>query len=156
MGAVIYGSIAQTCVNIGAALACGSFAGLFSAFFYQVIYKRINKDKLYDSYGVFLVAIISLIGTLGVAPLVIYTYSNYNVVLQTLPAASGSAGSTIPGTSIVGYILEYVGITVGIGLGSGLIVGFLLKCMDKFDANKLVDDKTYFTKHNGLRPGLDK
>lgn len=39
---------------------------------------------------------------------------------------------------------------------SGLILGGLMKLMDKFDADKVMDDKTLFTKNSGLRQIGDK
>jgi hypothetical protein len=70
----MFGSIAHVCRNIGAALATGCFSGLFSAFFYHKLYAKINRRRVFDSLGIILVAIASLIATLGIAPLVIYTY----------------------------------------------------------------------------------
>ena len=70
----MFGSIAQVCNNIGAAMATGSFAGLFSAFFYHKIYTKINRRRVFDTLGITLIALVSLIATLGVAPLVIFSY----------------------------------------------------------------------------------
>jgi len=42
MGAILYGPIAGTCQNIGAAIAVGLGAGFISSIFYQKIYTKIN------------------------------------------------------------------------------------------------------------------
>ena len=48
-------------------------------------------------------------------------------------------------------MLQYVGITVGTGIISGIAVGLLMKIFDRFDANKMQDDKLYITKASGLK-----
>jgi len=48
-------------------------------------------------------------------------------------------------------MLQYVGITVGIGITSGIAVGLLMKIFDPFDANKMFEDKFYITKASGLK-----
>lgn len=149
-GAIIYGSIAQICTNIGAALAAGVFAGLFSSFFYHKIYTNLNRRRAIDSLGAMLIAIVSLIGTFGVAPLVIYSYYYYNIALRTLDFTK------ITNSSQVGYILQYVGITVAIAAVSGLVIGLFLKLFDKFDAEKVFDDRQFVSKNSGLKPGQDK
>jgi hypothetical protein len=49
-------------------------------------------------------------------------------------------------------MLQYVGITVALGSISGLVIGALLKIFDKFDADKLFDDKQFVSKSSGLKP----
>lgn len=153
-GAIIFGSIAQICTNIGAAIACGCFSGLFSAIFYQKIYKKINRRQVFDSLGSIFIAIISLISTLGIAPLVVYCYYKYNFLIQTLKNDAGTANTAITSSSITSYMLQYVGITVGIGLVSGVLIGLLMKIFDRFDANKMFDDKLYIGKASGLKAFL--
>ena len=84
-GVILFGSIDQVCNNIVAALATGCFAGLFFAFFYNKIYTKINRRRLFDSLGVILIDLASLIATIGIDPLVIYSYYTYNILLRTLP-----------------------------------------------------------------------
>jgi hypothetical protein len=48
-------------------------------------------------------------------------------------------------------MLQYVGITVGTGIISGIGVGLLMKIFDRFDANKMLEDKLYITKTSGLK-----
>jgi ammonia channel protein AmtB len=42
MGAVLYGPVAGTSVNIGAAIALGIAAGFISALFFKKLYPRLN------------------------------------------------------------------------------------------------------------------
>jgi len=155
-GAITFGSVAYLCTNIGAALACGGFSGLHSAFFYHKVYTKINRQRIFDSLGVTLIAVTSIIATLGIAPLVIYAYYYYGITVPTLPNDAGTTNTTITTSSIVGYVLEYVGITAGIGASSGVVVGVLLKIFDRFDADKLFDDKSFVGKNSGLKPEKDK
>jgi hypothetical protein len=76
-GAVMYGSVAGTCINISAAISVGIFSGLISALFYSKIYVKINKDHIYDSMGGLLMFGVSLLGTFFIAPIVLKTYWNY-------------------------------------------------------------------------------
>lgn len=155
-GAIIFGSISQICTNIGASIACGCFSGLFSAIFYNKIYQKINKRQVFDSFGSIFIFIISLISTLGVAPLVVYCYYNFNFLVQTLRNDSNTANTAITNSSVIIYMLQYVGITAGIGFGSGLIIGLIMKIFDRFDADKLLDDKLYIGKASGLKAGPEK
>jgi uncharacterized membrane protein YdjX (TVP38/TMEM64 family) len=84
MGAILYGPVAGTCVNIGAAIACGIIAGLLSAIFYQKIYPFINGTSIKDSLGLLNIWIVSFLATFLVSPTVIKTYYNYSVNLTTL------------------------------------------------------------------------
>lgn len=80
-GAIMYGSIAGTCENIGAAIAVGLFAGTLSAFFFEKLYPRINKRGIRDSLGGILVLAISLIGTFVIAPIIMIAYKNAGLTL---------------------------------------------------------------------------
>jgi hypothetical protein len=155
-GAIIFGSISQICTNIGASIACGCFSGLFSAIFYHTIYQKIDRRQVFDSFGSILISIISLISTLGVAPLIVYCYYNFNFFIQTLRNDSNTANGAITNSSVITYMLQYVGITGGTGFISGLIIGLILKIFDRFDADKLFDDKIYFSKSSGLKAGPEK
>ncbi len=71
--------------------------------------------------------------------------------MATLKTSSTSNGDVIPNSEIVTYILYYALISAGIGSISGLLTGLLLKCFDKFDAEKTLTDKMFFTSAHGLR-----
>jgi len=80
----MYGPIAGTCTNIGAAIAIGLFSGFLSALFYKKIYKKTNQNGVRDSLGLIGIGVISLMATFFIAPIVIKTYSNFSVNLTTL------------------------------------------------------------------------
>lgn len=79
MGAIIYGTIAGVCINIGAAIACGLAAGLLVAVYFRFIEPLINSRRVIDSYGLFLLLAISLIATLLIPQVVLRGYYNYGV-----------------------------------------------------------------------------
>lgn len=83
MGAIIYGPVAGTCINIGAAIASGIFAGFFSTFFYKKIYPKLNASGVRDTFGLFSIWIISFIATFLIAPIVIKAYYNNGINLTT-------------------------------------------------------------------------
>jgi hypothetical protein len=76
--------VAGTCVNIGAAIASGLFAGLISAVAYRKIYKKINEKSLFDSYGALNTLFISFFGTFVIAPIILIAYYNRTWILTTL------------------------------------------------------------------------
>lgn len=129
MGAVIYGPVAGTCTNIGAAIATGIIAGLFSALFFHKVYSKINENGYRDSFGIVLIFLISFFGTFVISPIVIKTYYNYNVDLTTLETSVfDSEGSSI-NINAAGWVLVYVGVSVGIGCSAGLVTGFVLRLL---------------------------
>jgi ammonium transporter Rh len=83
MGAIMYGPVAGTCTNIGAAIACGIFAGFLSAIFYQKVYPKINEVAVRDSLGLLNIWVVSFLATFVISPIVIRTYYNYTVNLTT-------------------------------------------------------------------------
>ncbi len=149
-GGVIYGSVAGTCINIGTAIACGLFAGLVSAFYFRFIYNRVNKTNTFDSYGVFNTLIISIFGTLGIAPIVLVAYYQRDWILTTLQVSNfDKVGLPLLNSSIAGWVLIYVGVSFGIGSASGLIIGFILRVIqNRFF--KGFYNQAYFTLEYGL------
>ena len=150
-GVILFGSIDQVCNNIVAALATGCFAGLFFAFFYNKIYTKINRRRVFDTLGITLIALVSLIATLGVAPLVIFSYYTYKTLLPTLPNTTNSTGTAITSSTLVRYMIQYVGITAAVGSVSGIVIGALMKIFYKLDARKVLDDKYFVSKSIGLK-----
>jgi hypothetical protein len=129
-GAIIYGPVAGTCINIGAAIACGIFAGFLSALFFEKIFPSINGRTVKDSFGVMGILIVSFIGTFFISPIVLKTYYNYSVDLPTLyPQNSPSTAYFIGNKDAVGWVLIYVGVSMGIGLASGLLIGLLMRAI---------------------------
>jgi hypothetical protein len=127
-GGISFGAVAGTAVNIGAAIASGLFAGLFSSLAYRLIYKRINLNKLYDSYGVINILMVSFFGTFAITPVILIAYYNLNWILTTLQVSNfDTVGLPLINSSIVGWVLIYVGISIGIGLVGGLMTGLFLR-----------------------------
>jgi hypothetical protein len=104
----------------------------------------LNKEATRDSLGSIVFLIISFLGTFFIAPTVIKTYYNYDVVLPTL------FSSRITNVDAAGWLLVYVGVSLGIGLGAGLISGLLLKAMDRETSYDL-DDRLLFLRDSGLK-----
>lgn len=129
-GAIMYGSVAGTCINIGAAIAVGLFAGFLSALFFEKIYPTLNRNHVTDTFGITFILIVSFLGTFFIAPTVIKTYYNYSVNLPTLNATnSATTINYISNLDAAGWALVYVGISMAIGLAGGLIVGLVAKSM---------------------------
>jgi hypothetical protein len=83
-GAIICGSIAGTLDNIGAMMALGTFAGIISSLYFGFIHPKINKNNIFDTYGIFYIFIVSLFGTMFVAPVVLLGMYKNNVLSNTL------------------------------------------------------------------------
>ena len=150
-GAVIFGSVANTAINIGAAIACGMGAGLLTVVYFYKIYPWMNRKIVADSYGIFLILATSLIATVFIAPIVLAIESNARVILPSLQSINNPDGDVVPGLNIAGYALTYPAITILVASGFGFLVSLLLKCFDQFDAEKVMSDRLFFNTQHGLR-----
>lgn len=127
-GSIMYGSVAGTCVNIGTALTVGLGAGVLSAIYFTKISPKINAERLNDSFGGLIIVITSFIGTFLIAPIVLKAYYDYQWHLTTLEVSNfDSVGPIFDSISVVGWILVYVGVSIGVSSVSGLIIGLLFK-----------------------------
>ncbi len=124
-GALLAGPIAGTLDNFGVMMAIGTFAGIISALYFGFVHNKINRHSVFDTYGVLYIFIISLLGTFMVAPLVLRGMWNNNVLSNQLNRVLVSSLDS------AGWSLVYVGISVGVALVSGLIIGAFLKCFDR-------------------------
>lgn len=151
-GAIMYGSVAGTSINIGAAIAVGIIAGSLSAFFYQKVYPKMNGESIRDSLGLAIVWVVAFLGTFVIAPIVLKTYYNYSVDLATLYPQNSPTGSFfISSKDVAGWSLVYVGISVGIGLLAGILIGLLLKVLEKKNIKSFDDSEYYKSSSYGLR-----
>jgi hypothetical protein len=142
-GAIIAGPVAGTLDNIGAFMAMGTFAGLISSIYFAYIHPKINRTRVSDAYGALYVFIISLLGTFFVAPLVIIGMVRNNVASNLL------MGNLITNANNAGWILVYVGISAGIALASGLVIGLILMCFQREHIREF-DDENIFVPLPGL------
>lgn len=149
-GAIMYGSVAATSINIGAAIAVGLLAGFLSALYYEKIYAKVNETNIRDSFGYLNILIVSFIGTFIIAPTTLKTYYNYNVSLTTLQSSKITTGF-IGNLDIAGWVLAYVGISIAIGLASGLIIGLILRCLERRSVRFLEDGEMLRVSSFGLR-----
>jgi hypothetical protein len=151
-GAIMYGSIAGTCVNIGAAIASGLFSGFLSALFFEVIYPKLNSSRIRDSFGLFGILAISFLGTFFIAPIVLKTYYNYDVDLSTLYNQNApTTAFTVSNVDSIGWVLVYVGISMGIGLVGGVIMGLFLSVFNRIISHHFDDSEFFRVSVYGLR-----
>ena len=108
----------------------GLLAGLVSGIYMQTLHKAINRTYVYDSLGLFGPFLIcSFIGSMVVAPSVL----DRLVLNPAKTNFSIDAENNTPTVETVGFQLVYVGISLGIGLLSGLVAGLFSMCEeDKF------------------------
>ena len=95
-GGIMYGCVAQIGLNIGAAIGCGSGSSLLAALYLYVIYPRVNKTYVFDSFGIIYVLMVSLAATLIVAPYTLRVYYSNGVILPTLATTSSPGGEAVP------------------------------------------------------------
>jgi hypothetical protein len=150
-GAIMYGPVAGTSTNIGAAIAVGLIAGLVSAFFYEKIYPKLNGSLIRDPFGLVNIWIVAFLGTFVVAPIVLSTYQYYSVDLPTLYPQNTSAGNFISKKDVAGWALVYVGVSVGIGLGAGVVLGLMLKVFERINIRYFDDSQLFRQSVYGLR-----
>jgi len=142
-GAILAGPVAGTLDNIGSFMAIGTFAGIISAIYFGKIHRKVNRNSVYDTYGIIYILIVSFLGTFFVAPLVLIGMVRNQVnsnLLGNIPITT---------TTSAGWILAYVGISVGVALLSGLFVGLLLKCFNREQIREY-DDENIFVPLPGL------
>lgn len=119
------GPVAGTLDNIGSFMALGLVAALINVVYYTKIYPKINSLTVFDVNGIVYILIISFLATFVISPIVIrgmYTKDVLSVPLNNI---------AIDNKNISGYLLGYVGISVGIALAGGLITALILKCLEK-------------------------
>lgn len=127
-GGIVFGPIAGTAVNIGAAITCGIISGIIVSIYRWKIHRRVNDDRVDDCYGAFGVFIVSLVSTFGIAPIILITYYVRTWILPTLSVSNfDTKGLPLVNGSIAGWILSYVGVSIGVAIGSGLIAGIIFK-----------------------------
>jgi H+/Cl- antiporter ClcA len=148
----MWGSVAGTSKNIGAAIAVGLIAGLISALFYEKLYPSLNNNKITDSFGIVNIWIVAFLGTFVVSPLVLRTYYNNDVDLPTLyPSNAPSTSFFINNKDVAGWSLIYVGISLAVALVAGLIVGLLMKFFERTTTRYYEDNEFFKSASYGLR-----
>lgn len=83
-GAIIAGPIAGTLDNIGSFMALGAFAAIINIFYFGYLDRKMNKHHITDTYGAGYIAIVSLLGTIFIAPLTIVGMVNNSVNSNSL------------------------------------------------------------------------
>lgn len=151
-GAILYGPVAGTCVNIGAAIACGLLAGGVSALYFERVFWRSNVDGLRDSLGTTGILGVAFLGTFLVAPTVIKTYYNYSIDLPTLyPQNEPTTTYFITSQDSAGWALVYVGISAAIGILAGLLIGLLMSILSRPETRYYEDVEIFKAGAYGLR-----
>lgn len=154
-GAVLYGPVAGTCINIGAAIACGVLAGALSALYFEKLYPRINGNGVRDSLGGLGLLIVAFVGTFFIAPIVVKTYYNYSVDLPTLyPKNAPATSYFISSKDSAGWALAYVGVSAAIAAIAGLVIGLLLRSIDRSFSRNYDDNEIFKAGVFGLREPL--
>ena len=152
-GGIVFGPIAGTAVNIGAAITCGIISGIFVSIYRWKIHRRVNEERVNDCYGAMGVFIVSLISTFGIAPIILIAYYVRTWILPTLSVSNhDTKGLALINGSIAGWVLSYVGISVGVAAGSALVAGFIFKLV----ANTHLEGSHnyhFFSLDYGLTPG---
>lgn len=119
------GTIAGTLDNIGAMMALGTFAGIINVLYFRYVHLKINRNRVFDTYGVLYIFIVSLLSTFFINPIVLigmYDNTVYSNLLNNIFVTSFETA---------GWSLTYMGISIAIALVSGLFVGLVLKCFGK-------------------------
>ena len=135
-GGIVFGTAAQISLNIGAAIGCGSGAGILTILYFHIIQPRINKRKVIDSFGIILFFVVSIFSTLVVSTYILRVYYSNGVIIPALATSSSPAGEAIPNREVAGWGLTYPACSMLIGAVSGLLLCLFLRCFDDVDAEK--------------------
>ena len=157
-GGIIYGSVAQLGINIGAAIGSGSGASLLTVLYYYLIYPKLNRKRVIDSLGIIYVLIVSLCSSLIVSPYTLRVYYSNGVPLPALATSSSPGGEPVPNKELAGWTLTFPAITILIGGASGALVCLLLRCFNEmdFEEENIMSDKMFMLSSHGLRSQKEK
>jgi ammonia channel protein AmtB len=123
-GAILFGSVASFTTNIAAPIAIGIFAAFVSTYYRAHIMKQINKKKVYDMLGLFGPFVLTaLIGVIVLSPIVLRSFFNFSLISPPLH------GQPITSSNETAFVLIYAGISVGIGLITGMIISTMVRCL---------------------------
>lgn len=152
-GGIVFGPIAGTAVNIGAAITCGIISGIFLSVYRWKIHKMVNNGRVNDCYGALGVFIVSLVSTFGISPIILIGYYIRTWILPTLSVSNfDTKGLPLINGSIAGWVLSYVGVSIGVAIGSAFIAGIVFKLVSN---NHLEGSRSYdfFNLEYGLTVG---
>jgi hypothetical protein len=123
--------------------------------YFERVLPKLNRGWVRDGLGLLGILLVSLLGTLLIAPTVIKAYYNYSVDLPTLyPQNSPTSNYAIGNADSAGWALVYVGVSMGIGLAAGLLVGLLMKAIERPTCKYFDDAETFKGGAYGLREPL--
>lgn len=149
----MFGPIAGTAVNIGAAITCGIISGIIVSIYCFQIHRRINSRRVNDCYGATGVFIVSLVSTFGISPIILITYYIRTWILPTLEVSNfDTKGLPLINGSIAGWVLTYVGVSIGVSIGSALVTGLFFKLVQSLTIEGSHKDHIFSLEY-GLTPG---
>lgn len=149
-GAILHGPVAGTSTNIASAIALGIFAGALSALFYRLAHYSLNRNKVIDSLGTANLFVVALMGTFLTAPIIYRAFYNSDVSLNTFASLVVIHSRLISSHRVAAYVLAYVGISLGIGALSGLIISLISKCLENNISDWWFDDRIVLEQDYGL------
>ena len=142
-GGVVMSASAPLVFSVGIMILIGLVTGFLSGIYMRTINRKINKNNVNDSMGLFGPFLMSSVGgSLLILPCMMVFYEFKG---QTLPGGFNAPSIT---RDLVGWQLVYVGISAGIGLGSGILAGIVSFCCQ----NSLFvgSSQRYFSSDTGL------
>lgn len=140
-GGIMVGGLADVIESIGACLFLGFIAGAISGIFGTIVTPRMNANGIVDSQGLLgPVLVVAFLASFVLHPSIL---SQFFIRKSTLtPRGLGHAETDF---RVARYHLAYFGITLGVSLVTGLIVGLITKVKrsenyDFMDAKWFADD----------------
>eukprot|EP00919_Chromeraceae_sp_WS-2016_P039912 GHVR01095166.1.p2 GENE.GHVR01095166.1~~GHVR01095166.1.p2 ORF type:complete len:161 (-),score=9.66 GHVR01095166.1:616-1098(-) len=131
-GGVIISAVAGYITNSGASIAIGAFAGVVSGVWLGFIHPRVNAVSVFDSHGLlgpFLLN--SFFGAFVLTPTVLAIYNERSKVINSL----GTSGDLIDEIRTAHYQFVWAGISIGIGLLSGILAGSIGSCFKQTNSD---------------------
>ena len=104
-------------------MALGAFAAVINVIYFGVIDGKMNKRNVTDTYGAGYIFLISFLGTMFIAPLVIVGMVNNGVRSNLL------VNLALTERNSAGWALIYVGISAGVAIVGSLLTGLFIKCL---------------------------
>ena len=145
MGAILFSSVGNTADNITIPISTGFVAGIISGIFIEVINPKINRNSIFDSYGLlgtFLVN--SILAAFFIAPLVLIGMTNTGANFLSL------GNVALSNRDQAGWVLIYFALSLGFGAVTAAGAGLFIRCLSSGEREDDLLDFKIFDNDYGL------
>ncbi len=109
------------------------------------MYPRINRSKVFDSYGILGTFFVnSILASFFIAPIVLISMSNADTPYLSI------GNRILTNRDQAGWVLAYFALSLGFGAATALVASAFIRCFASFDSGKDFEDTLMFDPDFGL------